>query len=507
MISNYNIHIKKKQMRELINLLNEASRGLLYRSPGDEFFQGKLETPTAVITFQNVDFFPKLGKFEDPEQFAQAIQSAEQQYSGLEWTNKPTKVGAFAVLTFAGPAKGQASYYGRFFNENLPNMAGKWKNDGIPGGWQLKKDTSLKASYYKLKPSDLFPPNSTFDSPQAILSAFESKEGVEPLVPGMQMLVLEKKLPIFAGQKNMATAIRDDLGETIGPIALIQGMNVGTGAEACRQDVLKGGTWEGSKINFPASKINGLVDSYIYTAAGIEVGLSSKGDKGATASIKNVYDGIKIARDQGNKKVLDKYADQVATIDKVFNLPAKVFPIAGGIELGVITEDQGRLILSMVKQGTQNLDQMKMSDTDRKAFMNLMAQMKPEANPRYNVGYHIMAVLARIYANKINQDPKFGEACLVFLNISPIIQLHMQIKTVGEDVAVTSFTSKYPPNFQGTVALDATKTYYATGVNGKCTFAYQGTKGISEELVPAAPEVVPERPKDNVKKYGRTFQR
>jgi hypothetical protein len=73
-------------------------------------------------------------------------------------------------------------------------------------------------------------------------------------------------------------------------------------------------------------------------------------------------------------------------------------------------------------------------------------------------------------------------------------------------VAVSSFTSKYPPNFQGTVLLDATKTYYATGINGKCTFAYQGSKGIAEELTPAAPEVVGP-PKDNIKKYGRKFQR
>jgi hypothetical protein len=326
----------------------------------------------------------------------------------------------------------------------------------------------------------------------------------------MQMLVLEKKLPVFVGQKNMATAIRDDLGETIGPIALIQGMDVGTGAEACRKDVLKGGSWVDSKINFPASKINGLVDSYIYTSAGIEVGLSSKGDKGATASIKNVYDGIEIARKSNNKKILTKYAKQVASIDKVFNLPAKLFPIAGGMELGAITEDQGRLILTMVKDGTQNLDQIKLSAKDRKTFMNLMAKIKPDPNPRYNVGYHIMAVLARMYADTINQDPKFGEACLTFLNISPIIQLHMQIKTAGDDVAVSSFTSKYPPNFQGTVLLDATKTYYATGVNGKCTFAYKGTKGIgeSEVLTPAAPEVVQEPiRKNNIAKYGRPFQR
>lgn len=468
-------------MRDILNILTEASRGLLYRSPGDVFFQGKLEAPTAVITFEKAEFFPKSGKFATPDEFAEAITATEQQLPGIVWTNKPPKTGAFAILVFDGPAKGKKSYYGRFFSEITPNMAGKWPNNGIPGGWQLKKEASLKGSYYKLKPSDLFPPNSTFGSPQEILKAFESNSDVQALVPGMQMLVNNKKLPVFAEQAGLATAIRDDLGETIGPIALIQGMNVGTGAEACRKDVLKGGSWAGSQINFPASKINGLVDSYIYTASGIEVGLSSKGDKGATASIKNVYDGITIAREQNNKKVLTKYADQVAIIEKVAKTSAAGFPVEGGIQMGTITLEQGQLILQMVKSGTQNLDEVKMSAADRKTFMTLMAQLKPTPNPRYNVGYHIMAVLARQYANAINQDPKFGAACLTFLNISPIVQLHMQTKVTGNDVAVTSFTSKYPPNFQGTVLLDATKTYYATGINGKCTFAYQGDKGAAVE--------------------------
>ena len=504
MISNYNKFFKEKQMRDILNLLenilNEASRGLLYRTPGDEFFQGSLENPAAVMTFKKAEYYPaEPGKIENPEKFANVVSQTEQVFPGIIWTNRQPKIGGFAVLTFDGPQKGQESYYGRFFGEIKADMAGQWKNDAIPGGWQLKKASSLKGSYFKLKPSDLFPPNSTFDSPQDILAAMQENPRVQNLIPGMQQLVNGKQLPVFDGTKSMETAVRDDLGETIGPIALIQGMVTSSGAEAARKDILGAkGTWAGSQINFPASKTNGLIDSYIYTVAGIEVGLSSKGDQGATASIKNVADGIKIAETQGNTKLLKKYQDQIKVINDVASSSAKAFPLTQSVIRNYVTQGQAELILDMTKTGIKDLNQTKISAGDRKVFLNLMKDIAPTDNPRYNVGFHILASLARRVVADINKDPKFGEACLTFLNISPIIQLHMQTKTTGEDVAVAGFTSKYPPNFNGTVALDASKVYYATGVNGRCTFAYNGGGDGDDKLLPGSKPEQPKKAKTSV---------
>jgi hypothetical protein len=39
---------------------------------------------------------------------------------------------------------------------------------------------------------------------------------------------------------------------------------------------------------------------------------------------------------------------------------------------------------------------------------------------------------------------------------------------------VTGFTSKYPPDFKGTVGLDAGKVYAATGIIGRVSFSYNG---------------------------------
>jgi hypothetical protein len=469
-------------MRELIDLLEKAiltekSRGLLYREKGDEFFQGNRDNPTAEIVFDRVDYFPgQPGAYANYEEMAQAGQELFKQYPNIQWSNKPTQASkAFAIITFDGPGKGQKTYYGRFFNEIKQDMAGLWKNNELPGGWQLNKQVSLKGSYYKLKPVDLFPVNSTFQTPADTVAAMGTRPGTTPdelanidkIRPGMEQL-LTGKLPTFANVGEMATAVRDDLGETIGPIALVQGMIRSGGAEAARKDILgPQGSFEGSAINFPAAKNNGLVDSYLLHPSGVEIGISSKGEKGASASVKNISDGIAAARAKGMDKLLKTYAPQVKVIEKVGTLGSVDFPLEFGVEQGIIDKSTAQTIKQLIKSGA--------TETDNAEVQALMSQIKAKTdNPRYNAGYHALAALARMVSKNINSDPKFGEACLKFLNTSPIIQLHLNGTDKSGTYTVTGFTSKYPPDFKGTVGLDATKVYAATGTIGRVSFSYNG---------------------------------
>lgn len=469
-------------MRDLINLLErviltEKSRGLLYREKGDQFFQGNKDNPTAEIVFDKVEYFPgQPGAYANYEEMAQAGQELFRQYPNIQWSNKPTQASkAFAIITFDGPGKGQKTYYGRFFNEIKQDMAGLWKNNELPGGWQLNKQVSLKGSYYKLKPVDLFPINSTFATPAEAVAAMGTRPGTTPdelanidkIRPGMDQL-LGGKLPTFENVGEMATAVRDDLGETIGPIALVQGMIRSGGAEAARKDILgPQGTFESSAINFPAAKNNGLVDSYLLHPSGVEIGISSKGEKGASASVKNIADGITAARDKGMDKLLQTYAPQVEVIEKVGKLSSIDFPLKYGIDQGLIDAETAAEIKRLIKSGA--------TTTDNPAVLDLMKDIKAKTdNPRYNAGYHALASLARKVSVNINADPKFGEACLKFLNTSPIIQLHLNGTDKAGTYTVTGFTSKYPPDFKGTVGLDATKVYAATGTIGRVSFSYNG---------------------------------
>jgi hypothetical protein len=165
-------------------------------------------------------------------------------------------------------------------------------------------------------------------------------------------------------------------------------------------------------------------------------------------------------------QLLDQYAPQVEIIETIGKLSAVDFPIVYGIQQEIIDAATGQEIKKLIKTNGTSTDP---------AIQDLMNDIKAKTdNPRYNVGYHALAALARRVAKNVNADPKFGEACLKFLNSSPIIQLHLNGSEKSDSYKVTGFTSKYPPDFKGTVGLDATKVYSATGIIGRVSFSYNG---------------------------------
>lgn len=490
-------------MRDLLEkidtIIMEKARGLLYRDPGDTFFQGSLQSPSAEIKFRDLEYYPgQPGAYDSYDEMAKVGQELSKQYpQGIIWSNKPgARSRAFAILTFDGPGHGQTTSFGRFFDQIKPDMSGLWKNNELPGNWQLKKATSLKGSYYKLKPSDIFPPESKFSSPAECIAAIGSNpdtaspgqdQAIQEIRPGMQML-LKNQYPVFDNiDENMVSAVRDDLGETIGPIAMIQGMIKNPTLEKARVDILgQGGSFSGSTIYFPASKINGLVDSYLIQPGGVEVGVSSKGESGAKASVKNIADGVERARKKDMTDLLNQYQDQVKIIDRVGSLASRDLPLVLGQENGYIDKSQAAAILKLISSGAKTLDKVDMSSQDREVLQALMDEYRPKTdNPKYNVGYHVLAVLAKKVMADINKDPIFGEACLKFLNTSPIVQLHLKGRGGKNNYAVTGFEVKYPPDFRGTVALDASKVYSATGTNGRVSFAYNPTQDAESLVAPA----------------------
>ena len=480
-------------LTQLDTILTEASRGLLYRKPGDTFIQGDPKNPSAKMVFRTVTYFPSQpGEYKDSIALSKAIEKAEINFPGLQYSNKATGSSkGFAILTLDGPLAGQETFVCRFFQKIMPDMTGKWKNDELPGGWQLAKSTSLKASY-GLKPADLLSTNVMFNNPIAILNELSNKPKVAALIPGMEQL-LANQLPVFNGQKDMLSAIQDDLGEIMAPIALAKGLITDNGAQAARDALLDGADWSGCQISFPAGKNNGLVDSYVYVN-GIEVGISSKGDKGATASIKNVADGIDIARKDNtpeHKKALTNFSKQIAVVDKIKNTPALDFPIVYAVEHEIISSRVGEKIKELISLGAKTLNKIKLTAGDRNVLEYYASMINAKTNlPNYCIGYHILSAVAREVSEDINGDPKFGKACLYFVNVNPIMQIYMKAAVSGEDVKVTGFKSLYPPNFQGTILVDSSKNFTATGVGGKLNFAYSPDKNAATNKADASANAV-----------------
>ncbi len=451
--------------------INESSRGLLFRAVGDPF--QSLTDPNKKLTFAGSQVFPMPvpgkgpAKFPDAKIFQQEVAKAEKKFPGITWTNAPTAgTLAFAVVTLDNPTTKQKEYFGRYFKEISPDMAGKWKNDGIPG-YSLDIKSSKK-SKSGLKPNDLMPLGQQFKNPQGLLQSL--KPDLDPAIKAGLEMLLQKKLPVFKVDASLESAIRDDLGEIIAPIALWQGLILEE-AEEARKFLLKNKAWSTCSIAFSATKNAGLVDSLLRPPRGVAVGISSKGASGAKASASNIWSGVELLRANGQGDVVDKYPEAVEVLETIKKETQYQGPIVLGTKYGFCTPEDGVLIMDAIKKGMRQLPKSP-------KYRNMAAMMKrfiPRGMDKsnYNVGYHALAGLAKMVQDQVNSSvPNFSEACLTFLNSSPLLQIHLYTKATGNSIAVTGFKTIWPPQFTGSVALNAGKSYYATGVINKFAFGF-----------------------------------
>lgn len=463
----------------------ETARGLLYRSPGDIF-----KNPAGQeIAFSRVIYYPGMpGAYQTPEEFESAISQIEQQYPNIVWVNnRNSGTLAAAVLEFDVISDGQPTgkmYFGRFFKQINSDMAKTWKNNGLPGDWQLQKASSLKSSF-KLKPADIFESNAQFETPLDLINAMsKSPNGYKWAAETAVML--SNKLPVYKDAKDKQTAIRDDLGEVLAPIALVQNMIKSPGLEQAKNDLNDGQDWSGT-ISFMKDKNAGLKDSEVILPNGTALGISSKGKGGATASIKNAYDGIALLREQSSgtdekakaaERLLNKYESAIVILEILATSSQLDGPLKLAEYFGVLGENESNLIRQLIKENHKDFTTVAAPQDIKDMLSEFTTVLSANrSNPKYNLGYHILAGVARDMADMVNSDKtiNFSEACLKFINSTPLIQIYTYTEVQGNDVKVTRFDALYPPNFKGNIVLDASKVYYASDINGRYTFAFSPT--------------------------------
>ena len=448
--------------------LVESSRGVLFRTPGDPFVSRA--NPNDVLTFVQSQYFPSNApnsQYASIEELNAAKVQVEKQFINIVWVNNPTNSTlAFAVITLAD-TQGNKKYFGRFFSQIFANMAGKWGNDGIPG-YELNIKSSKK-SRSGLKPNDIFQLGKQFNSAQELIT--DAKAKLEPTLGAGLDMILKKQMPFFSGETDRLPAIRDDLGETISVAALWQGM-IGGDAEAARAFLLKKQPWSSCSITFPPGKNNGLVDSILRPQKGVAIGISAKGAEGAKASASNIWAGVELLRSTNQQAVVDQYPEAVQVLQTINEETAVNGPFVLGGLYNLSTPDDWRLVMEAIKNGYKQVP----NSPKWKNVKKLMTHTKPRiANAtNYNVGYHALAGLAIIVADTINtQCPKFSEACLTFLNSSPLIQIHTDAKSGPDGVQITNFRTIWPPQFKGNVKLNAGKSYNAGAALNKFAFGWK----------------------------------
>lgn len=448
--------------------LDESSRGVLFRTPGDPFVSRA--NPSDVLTFVQAQYFPSHepnSRYETVEEFTEAVKKAGTDFPGITWVNKATSSTlAFAIITLKD-AQGKNKFFGRFFSQIFANMAGKWGNDGLPG-YDLNIKSSKK-SKSGLKPTDIFELGKFFDSAQELID--DAKTKIEPNLGSGLDMILQKQMPFFSGETERLQAIRDDLGETISVACLWQGM-IGGQAEDARAFLLKNQPWSSCSISFPKGKNNGLVDSVLRPQKGVAIGISAKGAAGAKASASNIWAGINLLRTTGQTNVVDQYPEAVEVLETINNETAIDGPFILGINYGICTHSDWQLTMEAIKNGYKQVPANRKWNNIKK-LMKKVATQSTNA-PNYSIGYHALAGLAKAVADTVNDHcPNFSEACLTFLNSSPLIQIHTDAKSDPKGVQITGFRSIWPPQFKGIVKLNAGKSYYTTDAINKFAFEFK----------------------------------
>ena len=449
--------------------INEAARGVFYRVPGQKFYFNN--DPNKFIEFQKVYAFPQQKeKFENPEQMQQALNTVykEMRIKDIHWFNKATGNLSFAIAHFKNE-QGQDKFFGKYFrflSGSPQQRTNIWKNTDFRDlGFQLDTPSSRKAGY-GLKPQKVgLQTDVAYNNPNQIISEIKDKTFSEPLKS------MPNAFPKFKVDQKMEPAIRDDFGEVIGPIAVWHGMKVGSAVEDARKFYLGNQPWSSCKILFPGAQTEGLIDSVLRPKKGQAIAISSKGGSGAKPSVKNIMSGITATRNnptENNKKLLADYKEAIDVIEFL----ARESAVDGVIKLSL---NRG-LINNAVANAFEKAKNSKLNTAEQKILVPLTKYKKTKG--KSVLIYHALAGLANQLAESLNNDKnlKLSEACLKFINSSPLIQLYMNTKTVPTPkettVEVTGFTAIWPPQFAGRIEVSDRMYQTNKSPNGRMSFSF-----------------------------------
>jgi hypothetical protein len=441
----------------------EESKGFFGRKVGDPY----VHTNGITAEFTQITPFPipKQGEYSSAEERDQYIANLEKKVlrDKIQWVNQPRNNLAFAIAQLQ-TSDGDAVYWGRYINTTQGVLTGKWPNKEIPSGWKLNTKTAQKLEV-GYDPQTLVGVGTSFVNMQQALTTIKSKAGSvaggDVLVEALTALS-QGKLPIFRGMAQQDTAIRDYFGEILTPVALAAGI-IGGDAELARREILKQ-PWAKCKVRWPMSKTHNLIDSVFQNSQGIDLNISSKGAAGAKASAKNIHDAIERAKIT-SPELIKSYKNTVTVITLIHQETAIQSPLTLGTTFGIIDSRTGQECINMINVGTKKLPAK---------YAKLVSNYAADTtNPNYNAGLHLLSSIAKHVADRINAMPKMSAGMQAFMNQSSMVQIYLDMKVKGDDAVVTGFRSVYPPNFEGTMVIDAGKSYFATAKPSKFAFGFK----------------------------------
>lgn len=360
-----------------------------------------------------------------------------------------------------------------------------WTNTAFQTATGLAlQSAQMKKAVVPLDPADVINPGSLYNVDNLISSVsskMSSANVPEEIKTGAGKLlsnVKEGKKDPIAGMAQHKPVVEIKLGELAAPISLITG-HFASGAYAQANKELigpMGGSWQSAKgISFP-NKAELLIDSYLHFPNGI-VGISSKdASGGAKPSIKTIIDTLNQKRNEfdenflrKNRRTIEvlKILEEKSAIDGVFEA-ADYYEEIGG----VYSERDMNWVKSIYNKGKVDLNSA--PKTIQRLLKNSNYQKVDYTHPEYQLGFHILAVLARLVVDQINYDrQEITNFFKTVLNKSNMVQVLARTKATGDGLAFDNFNVIWPPVFTGSILANAGSYTSRTRPTRKIAFEFK----------------------------------
>ena len=451
----------------LQHILTEA-KGLFGRIPGDKF----VHTDGREAEFARIDYYPdpNIAQFASPQERDDVIKQYEDDIkTKIEWVNQPGSSLGFAVAVLNN-REGGVMLWGRYLQKTKHNMLSVWANKEVPAGWSLatKGAKKLQVGY---DPQNLIKTENVFMTTAQVIDTVgkNAPPEVAPVLTDILYgLATGQPRTVFKGMADQMEALRDYFGEIMQPLALEGGIILGQ-AEDARKLLADGASWNNCKMMWPMSMNAALCDSFLIAPNGQEIGISSKGGKGAKASAKNLHDAYLKAEKEGNTDLIETAKYCITMIKVIAENSAKEGPVVLGKMLGIpgVDEQLSAEVDNCINTGKQDFAGLS------QGAINLLSGYRVNTDTTgFNTGYAIMAAVAKTVAKEINKNTAFANGAIALLNQSSIIQVYTNMVKQGEDAVLKDFRAVYPPNFEGQILVDGGKNYYSSRIQGKLAFSF-----------------------------------
>lgn len=463
----------KYVMRHLIDLVEyfdsnqplDEARGLSARKPGEQFQRVGSDDESDTITFRGLDFYPSEGSYDSSEEMLEVYEKLISKLPiAPEAVNKPN-----ASTKAFGLAKFTTSVGDRYlvkFAQKINPIREKntfWQTSDIPGGFS---QVSARGAKEKIgyKPSDVLTQFKS-QTPNSIAKQVYNKFGVDsPIGKAMQIFMQADSFPvIIPGEGIDFAAFRDYFCEMLQPIALMKNMPVqGNAGQAA--EVFLGGDYSDCVVSFNEGVSGALYDSLMVAPNGKQIKLSSKGAKGAMASVINLLKSAQELNAAGLGRVVDQYEDVMEILKIIDNGDHYTGPLKLAERLDLITPQESNIVMSLrnVPQATPVEDIPQLTKNLRQLYRDRTA-----ANPDAVIPLeHMVSSIAYKVVNTINTTTNFSDAAADILNNSAFVQMYTEAAKKGNDIILKGFKTVWPSKLFTEVTLEAQKSYSSTASSG-----------------------------------------